>query len=403
MREMIFALGYQPHRLWGSILQAQFLEKKEGNEFFTPLEYIQNDPSTQAYKRLTPMQAELVRLVDQYSDRNLHRFFSKKKTAREFLDSVGENTIRDHIRPYIEKRIFRALEIARDNRIRLFLKDKSDRNVFPEDFIRIEKHPVDPVFCFDYERGLSYTLKLIHGENHLVLHSGAVEIVCHQPTVIILGNTLFFVNDIDGKKLVPFMKKEKVIIPPALEKKYFSTFVRNTLRDYNVIANGFVIDAADIPGRAELVLERGMKDKPVWILKYHYGKHTIFPDSPLRRFVDYRKSGQGHAFERYTRKREWEEQVEATLNELGLRSREGKLFYLNNKFDQDDQNDLYSAINHTNEISQSLTSAGIEFHHRLDRDYYLDPVGLEMTSTERDDWFDVIAIVHLGELEVNFL
>ena len=72
------------------------------------------------------MQRELVQLVDQYSDRNLHRAFSKKRTAKEFLDSVEEKTIGDHIRPFIEKRIHRALEIARDNRIRLFLKDKSD-------------------------------------------------------------------------------------------------------------------------------------------------------------------------------------------------------------------------------------------------------------------------------------
>ena len=403
MRELIFAMGYQPHRLWGNILQAQFLEKREGNEFYSPLEYIQNDPSTQAFGRLTPMQRELVRLVDQYSDRSLHRSFSKKKTAKEFMDTVEEKTIHDHIRPYIEKRLYQALEIARENRIRLFLKDKSDRNIFPEDFIRIEKFPVDPVFCFDYSDGLFYSLRLIHGENHLVLHTGAVEIVTHRPTVIILGDTLFFVNDIDGKKLIPFLKKEKVMIPPSLEQKYFSTFVRNTLRDFNALTSGFAVNELTIPGKAELFLEVGMRNMPVWILRFHYGRHTVFPDSPLKRFVDYKGTGGKHVFERYSRDDVWEEQMEATLREVGLGSRDGRNFILNEKFKRDDVDDLYSAINFTNDISPVLADAGIDLKHRLQRDYYLDRIELLLESQEQQEWFNVNATVRLGDTEVKFL
>lgn len=51
MREIRFALGYTTHRLWGNILQAQFLEQEPGTEFFIPREYIQNDESTRAYQR----------------------------------------------------------------------------------------------------------------------------------------------------------------------------------------------------------------------------------------------------------------------------------------------------------------------------------------------------------------
>ena len=32
MREIVFALGYMPHRIWGSVLQAQILEKEKGKE-----------------------------------------------------------------------------------------------------------------------------------------------------------------------------------------------------------------------------------------------------------------------------------------------------------------------------------------------------------------------------------
>ena len=88
MREIRFALGYMPHRLWGSILQAQVLEKEGDREFYSPGEYIQNDSSTSAYQRLSPMQRQVLHLMDEYSDRKLHRVFSKHKTVKQFLDLV---------------------------------------------------------------------------------------------------------------------------------------------------------------------------------------------------------------------------------------------------------------------------------------------------------------------------
>ena len=102
MREIRFALGYMPHRLWGSILQAQVLEKEPGKEFYSPGEYIQNDSSTRAYQRLSPMQREILRLMDEYSDRQLHTIFSRQKTVKQFQDHVDQDTVNQHIRPSIE-------------------------------------------------------------------------------------------------------------------------------------------------------------------------------------------------------------------------------------------------------------------------------------------------------------
>jgi hypothetical protein len=133
---------------------------------------------------------------------------------------VDPEFIRDHIRPYIEKRLFQILEIARDNRISVYAKDKSSRNIFPEDFIDIQKSPASPIFNFRFDSQLSYELFLVHGENRLVLKDNPLEIVCSSPTVILLGDVLYFVKDIDGKKLLPFLTRDRVLIPPGFEEKY---------------------------------------------------------------------------------------------------------------------------------------------------------------------------------------
>jgi len=402
MREVIFTLGYMPHRLWGSILQAQFLEKEKEKEFYFPSEYIQNDESTQAFQRLSPMQRTVVQIVDAYSERNLHRKFSKKKTPKEFLDSVDRDTILNHIRPYIEMQLFKALEIARDNRFRIFVKDKGNRNIFPEDFIQIEKQPADPVFIFNYTEGLSYSLTLIHGENKLNLNQSYVEIVSHDPCTVLLENSLFFISEIDGKKLKPFMLREQVQIPAEVEQKYFASFVRNTLRDFNTITEGIGIKELKPIKEAELVLEEGINYKPVLILSFFYNGQAIYPDSGIKRFVFYTGEKGSPVFDRFERDFAWEESKEIVLNELGLYSRDQKRFYLNEKFSSSDERDLYSAINYINDSAIYFEEAGIRVRHRLQQNYYLGRIDLKLESQEREDWFDLHAVVKFGNHSVPF-
>ncbi len=403
MREVRFALGYMPHRLWGNILQAQFIEKELEKEFFVPREYIQNDESTAAFQRLTPMQREVIQLLDAFSDRNLHRLFSKKRTVKEFQDTVDEATIKNHIRPYIDKYIYTALEIVRDNRITIFIIDKGNRNVFPEDFLLVEKMAADPVFSFQYGDQLTYSLSLVHGDHRLILQNNFVEVISNSPCTMILGKSIYFVHEIDGKKLVPFFDKEQMVIPKAVEKKYFSTFVRNTLREFKTLTEGFPVAELLPSMTAELVLEVGMNNMPVWILAYHYNNQQIYPDSRLTRFVNYTGNGKSHGFERFARNYPWEEEMVNVLNEVGLRSRDQKIFYLNEKFNKGDESDLHSAISFMNEAGPVLKEAGMLVRSRLNRNYYLGEIKLEMESREKEDWFDVYAVVRFGEQSIPFL
>ena len=403
MREIRFALGYMPHRLWGSVFQAQILEKEPGRDFYTPGEYVQNDPSTQAYQRLSPMQREVLRLVDAYSDRNLHRMFSREKTVKQFQDHVDQETINEHIRPYIERQLHAILEIVRDNRIPVFVKEKSSRNIFPEDFLHVERFPADPVFSFRFRDQLSYDLFLIHGEQRLILKDNPVEIISHDPAAIILGGTVFFINEIDAKKLLPFLSKERIVVPSGFEEKYFSSFVRSTLQNYHTLTEGFEVLTITPARRAEAVLEMGMSNRPVWILTYYYNQYALARESKVKRFVNYLGKAKAHAFEQFDRDETWEQQYVDVLHEVGLHSRDDHSFYLNDKFSKGHQTDLYTAINFLNDTGSYLMESGLILRQRMDREYYLDAVSLEMDSKEQTDWFDIYAVVKLGDLEIPFL
>jgi len=402
MRESRFALGYMPHRIWGSILQAQFLEREPGQEFFNQREYIQNDPATRAYQLLTPMQREIVRLIDAYSDRSLHAKYSRKGTAREFMVTVDRGILQEHIRPYIERKLCNILEIARDNRISLFVKDKSNRNIFPEDFINIEKTPAKPLFQFHYSSGLSYSLILKQGKRTLALRDKPLDIVSNSPCILILENSLYFVEEIDSKKLIPFFDKETVVIPADMEGTYFSTFVRNALRDFNTVTEGFQVVEVKPEKRAQLVLESGLNNRPVWILRLNYNQQWIYADSRVHQFVNYVGKGNEHAFERFARDMKWENKQVELLNEAGLSSGDFRNFHLFKKLNDRIEYDLFEAINYTNEIGSELRQAGIEVRHRLTKNYYLGTVRLELCSEEKEGWFDLHAEVLFGNHRVPF-
>ena len=229
-----------------------------------------------------------------------------------------------------------------------------------------------------------------------MLKDNPVEIISNSPTVILLGDVLFFVEDIDGKKLLPFLSRDRVLIPEGFEEKYFASFIRSTLRDYHAITRGFEVIPLEPQKKAELVLEMGISQKPVWILSFHYNNHHIHPDSPLRRFVNYLGKKKGHAFERFERDEGWEQQIMAMLNEVGLHSRDEKNYYLNKEYDPKDEG-LYPAVSFMNEYGSSLKEFGIAIRHRLNRDYYLDKIELDLESTEKEDWFDVLAVVRFRE------
>jgi len=394
MRESRFALGYMPHRLWGDILLPQVLDMEPGRDFYSPGEYIQNDSSTRAYQRLSPMQKEVVRLIDEYSDRNLHRIFSRLKTVKQFQDGVDQPTITSHIRPFIEKRLHSILVIALENRFPVFVKEKGSRNIFPEDFLHIEKSPAVPVFNFRYEEQLSYSLSLYHGDKKLILKDAPLEILTNDPSTIILGETLYFIKDIDGKKLKPFMTKERILIPVAFEEKYFSSFVRTTLRDFTAVTEGFEVRSIIPDRKASLTLEQGISEMPVWLLKFHYNNHSIARESQITRFVNYLGKSRGNAFEKFDRHDDWEQQIVDLLNEAGLQSRDDHLFYLK---------DIYSAVNFINEYGSTLKEAGIVISQRMNREYYLERIDLDIKSDEEADWFDIHGVVRLGDLEIPFL
>jgi SNF2 family DNA or RNA helicase len=405
MKKFFFALGYIPHRLWGNILIAQLLEKDELSLYYVTGEVLLNIPESISYQRLTPMQKEAISIIDEYNDKNLHKLFSKKKTVKEFQDTVDPDTVKEHIRPYIEKRLARVLKIAAENRLKIFFKEKSSQNIFNEDFLRIHKRPALPYFQFHRsEEHTIYRLSILRGEETVDLIHERAEVISNDPAVILLDHYIYFVENTEGRKLTPFFTKEFVTVQKASEEKYFKSFVANTLKEYDAVETfGFAVNDIQPEKSASLTLEFGMNQQPVWILSLRYNNYTIHPSTGQKRFVNFQNSNGSFRFERFERDLAWEESLEVALEEIGLKSRDNTVYSLRKEAGGSLKDAVFKAVKFTNDHFSYLEEQGLDVTQKLDQNYLLKAVNMELESSEKEDWFDLKAMVHFGEFSIPFV
>ncbi len=319
MTDRFFALGLSEHRLWGIILIPLMLNKKNDESFFSPSFTVFPDESDESFMNLSHTEKELVRIIDEYSDQKLFRLFSKNRNVKEFQATVNEKKIAEFIRPYIEKKMAKALEMIRGTRIRIFLREKSRSNVYDEDFLKVRPGLAEPVFHFHREEGGSrYSLDILYEGAKLKIRDQYADILTNSPAIIRLNNSVYFIRDIEAKKISPFFTKDFITIPDKTVNQYFKTFALNIIRDYEVDAEGFDINLTNPEKKAIFSLERGIHNNAVITLKFVYGNRTILANSRQRVFVDFHREKENFWYDKYCRDEAFEERFHELLNDLGL-------------------------------------------------------------------------------------
>ena len=111
MGETFFALGLNENRFWGLVFVPLLLKVNKKESFYSPDTTHLSSHNDSRYSTLSYTEKEIVKIIEEYSDQNLFKYFSKHKNLKEFLNAVTQENIDNFIRPYIEKRLARIFEI----------------------------------------------------------------------------------------------------------------------------------------------------------------------------------------------------------------------------------------------------------------------------------------------------
>ena len=400
----MFSLIIARHRLWGTVLVPYIFYNNTQKGYYQIREALFPFPSRDTLVNLLPEEREIVSIINQYSEREIFKLFSKDKNVKEFLNNVTEEHIEKYIRPYIEKRIFKSLEIARNESITVFYQKSDIKSFHEEDRVIIEQESARPVFRF--ERGREHSTYKLHieiGGEFLDFRKCQTEIICNSPCVIRYNHRIIFVSEIDGAKLSPFLTKESIVIPKNSEKKYFSTFVRNAVNQYRVEAKGFEITEAEPEKEAVLNIETGLSGNPQLVLSFRYSASNVYSGDRETAFTEFEEKNGEYVFRKYRRDLNWEEECIKTLGGLGFYSDDGIHFTINT-LSGDYTKDLHATIEAVSNCYDELTRAGFRISSKITgKKYNLSPVKLLIDYRVAEDWFDIRAIVKIGPYEIPFI
>ena len=400
----LFALLLSQHRIWGTILLPYIIVNDLHRKYFHLSEQLFPFPDTDTLSTLSNDEREVVRIINEYSERNLFRLFSKNTNVKEFLEKISKEKIEKFIRPYIERKIYKCLTIARDEAIPVYFQKSKISTLHSEDQLILCGEPGHPVFRFNRnEEQSSYSLGLETGGRIINLKNSNIDILSNSPCLIRENSNIVFVSDVDGLKLKPFFAKESILIPKNAEEKYFAGFVLNAVNNFRVEGIGFKIVGSEPEKTPHLSIEIGLKGNPVMILKFNYSGIEIFPDDTSNSFTVFENNDNIFTFRKYKRDYDWEKECVKTLGELGFFTDDGVNFLplLNGG---DKSGEFYNMIEAVNKSWPDLTANGfIISGDRLNHNYNLQPVNIEIINKIDGDWFDLRAIVKVGEWQIPFI
>lgn len=354
--------------------------------------------------QFTRAETEIIRLTGKYSDAQLASKFARNMNSTEFFNQSTDEYLQNSVMPYVSKQMYAVALLVRDNNVPLFLRAEKFANLYDEDIIIVPQESATIRFSVvRSDEGTRYFVRLYQGEKVIPLINRKVKIVTLNPCILFVRDTLLIFSDVDSKKVLPFLERESIFVPKEIEEEYYSNFVTQLVRNYEIEAKGFTINHITAPGKAILSLERNIKGQPVLVLSFAYGKHEILVNYSQPALVTFEKSNDEFTFQKYIRSKTHEDRIADFLKSRGLREDAGG-FILPNIHLMSGDNALYALVDWLASNSQEINVEGIEVRQSFfDKVFFTGEQEIEFDIKQNRDWFDLYALVHIGGFSFPFI
>lgn len=185
----------------------------------------------------------LTQLFKQFNTSN------KIKSVEQFQKKLSDLPTYTYILEYVDRRITESLKLLRKKSV--YLLDKFDYPCGQPVEVLSEKAKL----LFYFERNAKDTKywQILKLNDKPIDYRFKGNIVAQNPAWMYLNYQIFEIDDeVDGKKLAPFLRKKYITITREVENKYFSGFFLKVLKKHEVHAEGIDIHNIDQPPTFEL-------------------------------------------------------------------------------------------------------------------------------------------------------
>ncbi|WP_210514170.1 DEAD/DEAH box helicase [Hymenobacter terricola] len=376
---------------------------------------------------------ELVEFCDQIQQEAVVKEFWPRKiaTAEFFLKTYnpdkGDKPMQEAIARHVQTRMGGLL--ARLAGKRVFIMGRDGEPTWKE----IGMAPAKASILFHFRRneeGTHYFPTIQYQGQRLDFQHKDAVLVCVQPAWLLLNDLLYsFRTDVDGRKLLPFLKKKFIVVPRQVEESYFQKFVAPLMEAFEVHARGFDIRSERYVARPRLTFSDSLPapaapeapvrppgpprrgripmPKPIapllsgaeteqihFELSFRYGPHLmpLGTDKPVS--VRLEKTPDSYVFHRLLRN---PEQEQATVEELHARR-----LTVENGHATLPKSEAFKWL-HDNTPALAELGYTVEAAATATKSYFIGPTRIQVGIQEAGDWFDVRGTVHFGDIEIPFI
>ncbi|MEJ7556849.1 MAG: SNF2-related protein [Pedobacter sp.] len=391
------------HAYLGYLIEPHIVQLNPQGDFSLTYQRLFSHTAKEFARHISEQDFKLIKILDETEqDYIIKKYHKKAVRPVEFFGKFFNDKFHDNVRPKIEKRLSEVLEVLKIHGS-LYL---TDNDGWPaERKIDIANTPATVLFHFrrnNVETRYFPTIK--YEDLRIDFMFKDAQVISNQPAWLLLNDMLYcFEQDIEGKKLMPFLNKRFITIPKVTEETYFEKFVGPLIEKYHVYAEGFDIKTVKhdpIPTLKIIYVEGGISQLQLY---FKYGSYAFSMGSEKKVTVCLEKEADNYVFTRIKRDILFEKQHFNILTTLGLKKTSALFYNLEAVYDAEEGHS-YAIINWINEHIETLQEKGFEIEPLSGNKKFLFATNkIDFEINEDNDWFDINAIVYFGNHPIPFI
>lgn len=393
--EVVFT--FVNHPFFGMVVEANAIQLLDNGNPSLTFQRIRKQNAD--YYGLDDNQKRAVNIIENYEvDQIMKKFYTgnKKIRATDFFAKHFNEDVKKLVRENIENNLVNLLNIIKD--YPLYRSGNLGEPMGSR--LSFTNEPATVLFHFRRdEEGINYFVTLRHKDEKVHIYEKDAELLVGKPAWLLTRDKLLFFHEhIDGNKIKPFFHKKHIHIDPKQEEMYLQKFVLPLLENHDVFAKGFKIQTEQLEVRPVLRITKVLDQAPQAVLYFQYGNWQFPYHVDKRVNVRLAKENADYTFYRIKRSYKTEKEKIKILLELGLVHGEGSIFNA-----ESEDTKTYALIEWLNDNTENLNREGFKIEQDFNEiKYHLGSVELKVKVNQSEDWFDVMAIVKFGEIEVPF-
>ncbi len=363
---------------------------------------------------------QIINLMDSIQQDAVVKKFQGKKVMKpaDFFTKVydkqkGDKELQKLISEYIDGKKSQIFPLLRDKEV--FVMGNDGEPAWQK--VDTPSSPATVLFHFYKNQESTHYLPTIkHNDEKVMFQYNNSQVVCNEPAWLLVEERrlLNFKQNIDGKKLKPFLNKKFINIPKSVEETYYNNFVTQIISNFKVHAQGFDIieekgeattsltfeELLGVDGQIDIFDKKeSSRDAPggkiVFQLNYHYGGYKFSSATNKAASVKLSKEEGYYTFHKVIRDLDYEKESIDTLKKLGLEIKNGRAVL--------PKPEAFSWLKNNKEQLEQIGIKILQSTNSSDKKYFLGKSTISVEVKESNDWFDIHAKVKFGDYVIPFL